>query len=385
MSSGRRRGLLSLVFTLALLPALAPAALAAVPLSLTTPYPSVTVSPGTRVSFDLSVTTNNPARVDLALSGVPSGWTATLHGGGYVVGAAQTNGTDPTTVRLDVEVSDTASGTSRITVTATGNGTSAALALDIKVEAKAGGEVTVTPDFTGLKGASGTAFKFNLTVHNGKDTDLTFNGTGTAPDGWTVDVVPTGQAQAVTATVKAGSTANLAVTVNAPDAAPANTYPIVILVTIGDQQIEQDLAVEVTGTFGLTLNTPDGLLSAHGPSGSVTDQTFVITNTGTAPLTNVALSASPPNGWKVEFDTPTIETLAAGQTINVIAHVTPSGNAIAGDYQITVRVTTKEAKTDSSDIRFTVETSIVGALLGLVLILAAIGGLWWVFRTYGRR
>ena len=77
--------------------------------------------------------------------------------------------------------------------------------------------------------------------------------------------------------------------------------------------------------------------------------------------------------------------LPAGQTINVIAHVTPSGNAIAGDYQITVRVNTKEAKTDSSDIRFTVETSIVGALLGLVLILAAIGGLWWVFRTYGRR
>ncbi len=35
--------------------------------------------------------------------------------------------------------------------------------------------------------------------------------------------------------------------------------------------------------------------------------------------------------------------------------------------------------------RFTVETSLFGAVIGVVLIIVAIGGLLWVFRRYGRR
>ena len=103
MSSRRLRGvLLASAFVLATVPALAPAALAADALSLTTPFPAVSVSPGNRVSFNLSVKTSQTARVDLSLSGVPSSWTATLHGGGFVVSAVQTAGTAATEVRLDI-------------------------------------------------------------------------------------------------------------------------------------------------------------------------------------------------------------------------------------------------------------------------------------------
>ena len=50
-------------FVLATVPALAPAALAADALSLTTPFPAVSVSPGNRVTFNLSVKTATSARV----------------------------------------------------------------------------------------------------------------------------------------------------------------------------------------------------------------------------------------------------------------------------------------------------------------------------------
>jgi hypothetical protein len=56
--------LLSLALVLTLAPALAPAALAA-GLTLSTPYPSVVVRPGSQVSFDLSVETTNATRVNL--------------------------------------------------------------------------------------------------------------------------------------------------------------------------------------------------------------------------------------------------------------------------------------------------------------------------------
>ena len=384
MSSRRSRGLLSFALTLTFLSALAPAAMAVGVLNVTAPFPAVIVSPDSQVSFDLSIDTDVPARVSLALGGVPASWTASLVGGENVVSAVETTGGDPTEVRLDVNVPADATGTTRITVTGTGNGATDELALDIKVEAEAGGEVTVTPDFVGLKGSSEDDFKFNLTIRNGKAADQTFTVSGEGPSGWTVTPTVTGQAQAVTTVVKSGSTVNVSVAVDAPANAPSGKYPIPVIVTVGGQQIQEDLEVEVTGSYDVRLSTPGGLLSGHGPSGSVTEQTFEINNTGTSPLTAVEMTFTAPSNWTVEFDKATIATIAAGATETVIAKITPSSNAIAGDYSITFNARAKEAS-DSVDLRFTVETSIVGGILGAALILGAVVGLWWVFRRYGRR
>jgi uncharacterized membrane protein len=39
----------------------------------------------------------------------------------------------------------------------------------------------------------------------------------------------------------------------------------------------------------------------------------------------------------------------------------------------------------SAEYRFTVETSPIWALVGIALIVVILGGLYYVFRTYGRR
>jgi uncharacterized membrane protein len=157
-----------------------------------------------------------------------------------------------------------------------------------------------------------------------------------------------------------------------------------IITTVGTEQFTTDLSVEITGSYLITLSTPDQNLAVRGPAGSPTDETFTIENTGTAPVTNVALSATPPGSWTVTFDPKTVDSIPAGQSVKVKGTITPTGNAIAGDYDISFKATGKEAN-DSADIRFTVETSILGAILGAAVIVAAVGGLYWVFRRYGRR
>jgi uncharacterized membrane protein len=380
----RLRGLIALAFALGTLPLGVSGALAANGLSLTTQYPSITVSPGKQVTFELSLKTTDPARIDLALSGVPASWTAQLHGGGYIVGAVQTNGTDPTTVRLDVDVPADATGTANMTVTATSAGTTVTLPLSIKVEANAGGEIKVTPDYTDLRGAANQSFTFNLSISNGTAEDVSYTATGEGPVGWTVDVTLTGQAQAVSGTAKAGGASNVAVKVTPATNADAGKYPIAVVATVGGQQYPISLNVEVTGSYALTLSTPTQVLSTTGQAGAVTNQVFTITNDGTAPVTKVVISGSLPTNWKVEYDPATIDSIAAGGSADVTAKITPAADAISGDYSLTFTARGAEAN-DQAQIRFTVEASLVGAVIGGLLIVAFVGGLLWVFRRYGRR
>jgi uncharacterized membrane protein len=360
-----------------------PVVRAADSLSLTTPYPAVVVSPGSKVSFDLSVRTTTAARVDLKVGGAPSGWTSTLQGGGFIVDAVETNGKDATSVRLDVTIPSDASGSARITVTASGLGQSVDLPLDLRIEAQAG-DLTLTTDFPSLKGASDASFSFNLTLSNGTPQDLTFVVNAQGPDGWTVDAKLTGQAQAASAIVKAGSTSGVSVTAKPPAGVAAGQYPIEVVATAGAKQIKQDLQVEITGSYSVSMSTPNQVLNGHGPAGGVTEQQVTITNGGTAPLTNVRLAATAPTNWKVEFDQPTIASIAPNDTVTVTARITPSSDAIAGDYQVTF-TTNADQSTASESIRFTVETSLEWALVGGALIVAVFAGLWWVFRKYGRR
>lgn len=363
---------------------LAPSALAATTLELSTPYPAVTVSPGSKVSFDLSVKTSTAGRVDLSVTGAPAGWTAVLHGGGFIVGAVQTDGKAATSVRLDVSIPDSATGTSHLTVAASGLGATTTLGLDVKVEAQSG-DVTLTTDTPSKKGAANATFTFSLTLSNNTPQDQTFSVDAQGPDGWTVTAQLAGSAQVATAVVKAGETSSVSVTVNPPDGATAAQYPITVTAKGGSKEVSQDLQVEITGSYSLTMSTPNQVLSNHGPAGQATTQQLTITNGGTAPITTVALTASAPTNWKVTFDQATIASIAANQTVTVTATVTPSGDAIAGDYQITFSASSDQQSSASSEIRFTVETSLTWAIIGGGLIVLVFVGLWWVFRRYGRR
>ena len=387
MFSRRLRGVLSISFALAvtMLPALVPGTLAAQGLSLTTQFPAVTVTPGTKVSIDLAVDANERARVALSLSGVPASWTAELHGGGSVVGAVQVNGNDPTDVRLDVDVPSDATGTTRITVRASATGTVVDLPIDITAQVGAGGEVNIETDVVALQGPASDTFTFTTTLRNDKEEDLTFTTTATGPADWDVSAKATAQSNAVSAVVKAGAVAQITVTADPPEDVVAGKYPINLSVVAGEETLTQDLEVVVTGSYTLTLDTPTGVLSTRGSAGTLTDQQFDITNTGSAPLTNVVMTATPPTDWKVEFEPATTETLAAGDTLRVTAHITPTSDAIAGDYTIQFRAASEESDDDSAEIRYTVEASPIGAVLGAALIVVALGGLYWVFRRYGRR
>ena len=78
------------------------------------------------------------------------------------------------------------------------------------------------------------------------------------------------------------------------------------------------------------------------------------------------------------------DEIAPGESAPATAHITPSGNAVAGDYQISLSATNADAN-EQIDVRVTVETAPIWGIVGILLVVATIGGLVLVFRRYGRR
>jgi uncharacterized membrane protein len=362
-----------------------PAVAAANGLTVTTPYPAVVVEPGTTASFKLSVAVTTAGQVSLKANGVPSGWTARFRGGGLTVDGAYVEPKSSPDLTLDVEIPDgTAPGTTAITVVATSGSLSDSLPLSIRVADAAAGNVTLTSDFPELKGPSTSTFTFNLTLRNDTAAEGTFSMDATGPDGWTVTAKPSGQSQATSTTVPAGSSATISVAANPPSDVAAGTYPINVTVNGGGKNATAALQVVITGVYTLSVSTADQVLSTTANAGSQTDLQITITNTGTAPITNLKPSASAPTNWKVTFDPATIASIDPGKTETVTAQITPTSDAIAGDYNVTITANGAEANGNAT-IRVRVETPQFWWIVGIVLIGATFAGLYWVFRTYGRR
>src|SRR5438093_7676567 len=103
-------------------------------LSLDTPYPAVEAAAGGKVSLTLNVRTDAARRVDLAVTSVPKGWGASLHGGGFLIGSVTADPKAPPDIKLEVKIpDDAATGTYRIVVRATSSGVSSSLPVDSRI------------------------------------------------------------------------------------------------------------------------------------------------------------------------------------------------------------------------------------------------------------
>jgi uncharacterized membrane protein len=379
---------------------LAPAALAQGPLELTTQYPAVTADPGSTVKFDVIAITDVPTRVDLSTT-APDGWTVRMRGGGSTVSALNTSpspisqGSTTTQiaglVTVEVDVPPTVGpSVNHVVVTGrTAAGATASLSLDLTIETQAPGAVSLTTRFPDLRGSASTVFNYNVLLNNDTNQQLTFSLDALGPTGWTVTAKPAAEQGATTTTVDAGSNSTIQVTVDPPADAVADIYDVKIIAQGGPEPVELDLTAEITGSYSLALNTSDQRLNASATAGGTSTVDLVITNTGSSPLENVKLTPTPPRNWEVTFDQETIPAIQPGveNSVTVTATIQPPSNAVAGDYQLTIRATTGSDSTaiDNIELRVTVDTSPIGLLIGIGVLIVVAAGLFFVFQRYGRR
>jgi len=374
---------LTLVIAVLLVVTLGGTALAA---TLTSPYVAVTVQAGQTVNLELSVTDTVIQRLDMSLTGVPTGWEASILGGGRPVSAIMTDPAEPSLLQLQVKVpADAKKGPATLTVVARAGSTSSTLPITLTVSDVEGGTTNMEADYTSLRGPASASYSFSLELKNDTLEARTYNLSVEGPSNWALSLKPSGASQETpTVSVESQASQKLNLEVQPAPGVEIGTYDIVVSAVGGGETVQVPLQVEITGTYTLTITTPDGSLNADVKAGDTTKVPFVVTNSGTGPLQGVKLSATAPSNWEVKFEPAVIDLLNAGEQVTVSAQFTPAENAIAGDYVVTMNASADQAAAQS-DIRVTVKTSTLWGVIGVLVVVAVIAILAFVFRRYGHR
>jgi uncharacterized membrane protein len=357
-------------------------------LYLLTDYPAVTVRPGTTSNISLRLQNYGaaPERLGLSVAGVPSGWTATLLGGGQPVAAAMpaTNSSVSLQLRLDVPAS-AAMGTQTLTVSAEGQGTKASLPIAVTLAKDLPAKLSLDPKLPALRGSAKSSFEYQIAVKNDSGKNLLVSLAAQGPPNFDTSFTEAyGSQELSSIPVEAGQSKDVKLKVRPPSTVGAGRYPVTMRVSAEDASAQTQVELDITGQPRLSLSGREGRMSAEATAGKETSVPVVISNTGTAPAEDIELSGSGPSGWKISFEPKTIDRLAPDQNREVQALVTPTEKAIAGDYVASLRASSRGESTSGS-FRFTVATSTVWGAAGVGIIAIALLVLVGAVARFGRR
>lgn len=372
---------------------LAPAAVAADQpsikgLYLMTDYPAVTIRPGTTSNIPLRLQDYGlaPERYQLSVSGVPSGWTATILGGGQPVAAAMPAPDKDVSLQLRLDVpANSKLDPQTLTVEAKGQGNQTSLPIQVALAKELPAKLTVKAQLPSLRGSPKSNFEYTLTIKNDSGRNLNVSFGAQAPENFETSFTEAyGSQELSSIPIDAGQSKDIKLHVRPPSTIDAGHFAVTATVKAGDASATADLALDVVGQPRLQVAGRDGLLSSRAVAAQQTSIPIVVTNTGSAPAENVKLSASAPSGWKVSFDPATVDRLVPGKDAEVQALVTPSDKSLAGDYMVSVNANSR-GENASSQFRITVNTSTVWGMVGAGVIGVALLLMLTAVARFGRR
>jgi uncharacterized membrane protein len=358
-------------------------------LSVSTQFPSVYTSKTDLITFELEVRNYDlsPQRVDLSVTRIPDGWDHVFIGGGGVVEAVFAEPEKTAKVQLWVEPpKDLEAGTYDIVVRARGSEDSFSLPLTVKTGQNLPQRLSLDPELPSVRGTPDSDFTYKVTLQNNSASEVLVNFDARAPEGFQVKFSQQygGGKELSTLPVDAGSSKDIKVEVTPPQGVSEGSYTVEMLAKTEETVASTELNMDIKGQPKLAISGPGGRLSGSAVAGREKTFTLNVQNDGTAAAKEVSLSSSSPRNWNVEFEPESLDEIPAGESKEVRATVTPSSEAITGDYNVNFRAGTDMGNT-SEKFRITVRTSSLWGIVAVLIIAAAAVVLVFSVRRFGRR
>ena len=394
MRSGKKLSFLSVFAALVMLCcSILPAALAEETvqpyLEISTEYPAITVKAGDSLTFDLSLenATGTSQDITLSIASMPEGWTGTFSTSSREVSLVHVkNGSTNTAIDFNLDIPlDTENGSYQITLKAEGQGYSDTMDLYLKVNAEEIGDSSFSVEYPSQEGTADTTFTYSGTLINNTLSSQNYSFSSSAPAGWSVSIKPSSSSTKVSALdVDARSSQSLSIEVTVPASVEAGDYDISVTAVSAAEKMTVDLTATITGSYEIELSTPSGRLSFDTYPNKGTAVSLRITNSGNTDLTNVNLTSSMPSGWTATFAKETIDLIEPGASVETTVTITPSEDAMSGDYSGTIKVKNSNAS-DSVEFRITVKTETKWGIIGVGIIVILALGIVVIVKKYGRR
>jgi uncharacterized membrane protein len=246
-----------------------------------------------------------------------------------------------------------------------------------------GNNSSFTTRLMNLEATAKETFRYNASLFNGHNRSVIYNLEAALPAGWNSSFRVDGMS---VTSFKLDSNKNQDISIEltpSPSVKPGK-YAIPVKAISDQGTLELNLEAVVKGSYAVELTTPTGLLSDEVTEGSKKPVYLSLKNQGTLPLDNLELAAQAPSKWNVTFEPAKIDRLDPGSTINVVANVNVPDKTIAGDYMTNFTVRNNNA-TANADYRLMVTTSWLAGWVGVLVILTAIGLVYFLIKKYGRR
>lgn len=352
-------------------------------LVLYTPYTKVSVAPGNTVNYSIEVINNGKQmrNESISVTNIPRSWDYSLKAGGYTINKLATLPGEKKTLNLKLEVPyNVRKGNYTFYIKAGGD---VSLPLVINVSTAGSSESELTCDQTNMEGTLKSTFSFKAVLKNRTASAQHYALMAKAPRGWTVAIKPKYQ-QATSTEVEANGTKDITYEVKPPKSVKAGSYKIPVKAVAGSTSAELEFEVVITGTYDMVLGTPSGLVSARMTAGDEKKVELEVKNTGSSNLQNVEMKASSPRKWEVTFDPKKIDKIEPGKTATVYATIKADKKAIPGDYVTKIEAKTPEV-TQSVSFRVSVKTPMLMGWLGILIIVLALSGVFYLFKKFGRR
>lgn len=351
--------------------------------TLYTPYTKISVPPGESISYDIDLINKGGtvSTAEVAVTGLPKGWTYSMKSGGWTVGQLSVLPKDKRTLTLQVQVPlQVNKGAYHFTVAAKGI---ARLPLTVVVSQQGTFKSEFSTAQSNMQGAANSTFTYTATLRNGTGADQVYALNSNVLPGWNI-AFKADYKQVSSVSVEANKSKEITIEVDPPDETPAGSYKIPVVAATNATSADLALDLSITGSYGLQLSTPSGLLSTKVTAGDSKRLELSVKNTGSAELKNVELQGTAPANWEVSFEPQKIASIAPGATAQAYAIIKADKKAIAGDYVANLEARSPEVSS-KVDMRVAVETSLLSGWLGLLIIVVAIGSVYYLFKKYGRR
>lgn len=245
------------------------------------------------------------------------------------------------------------------------------------------GKSGFTAKLMNIEAATSETFRYSTTLHNGSAMARIFELKTDIPFGWTIAYKVDGN-QVTSINMDPGKTQDIAIEINATATASPKKYIVPIKAVAGADTLKLNLEAVVKGSYSLALSTPTGRLSDEVTSGSQKELQLTLKNTGTLPLNDLSVTAQLPTGWESTFEPASVKQLEAGKSIDIKATVKVPDKTIAGDYAANFTATNSNTNSQVA-YRLLVKTSLLSGWIGVLVILLAIGVVYYLIRKYGRR